>query len=125
MAAIEKNDSPNSEDVESFLKLIDFILPKGFMEFFKEANGAEIYSDECIVILWPLTEMIPLNAEYNVETFAPGFFIFGSDGGGMAYAIEKSTGSIFEFPFIGMCKNEAVLKNETFNGFMLSLIKER
>jgi hypothetical protein len=54
----------------------------------------------------------------NVEELAPGFFMFGSDGGDTAFAIEKSTGDIYEMPFIGMSKEEATFKNKTFTEFM-------
>ncbi len=50
----------------------------------------------------------------------PNFFIFGSDGGDTAFAIEKSTGRIFEMPFIGMSREEAVLKSNTFDEFLKS-----
>lgn len=118
MATIEKNNPPTKEEVASFVKMIDFILPVGFRDFFEGANGAEINGDESFIILWPLTDMIQLNKEYNVEEYAPEFFIFGSDGGDMAYAIERLTGAIFEMPFIGMSKEEAVFRDETFTGFI-------
>ncbi len=118
MAAIDKNIAPTIAEVVFFLEQVDFTLPEGFIEFFKEANGAEISTDKKYFILWALTEMVQLNKAYNVEEFAPGFFIFGSDGGDTAFAIEKSTGDIYEMPFIGMSKEEATFKNKTFTEFM-------
>ncbi|MGJ1409065.1 hypothetical protein ACR78Z_05270 [Sphingobacterium thalpophilum] len=52
---------------------------------------------------------------------APEFFIFGSDGGDTAFAIERSTGAIFEMPFIGMSKEEAVFRSKTFTDFLEEL----
>lgn len=118
MATIDKNIPPTKDEVEAFLKEIDFSLPLGFIDFFKEANGADINADETFILLWPLTDMVQLNKDYNVEEYAPTFFIFGSDGGDTAYAIERGTGAIFEIPFIGMSKEEAVFKSETFTGFL-------
>ncbi|MGE8380067.1 MAG: hypothetical protein ACN6PN_16995 [Sphingobacterium sp.] len=46
------------------------------------------------------------------------FFIFGSNGGGTAYAVKKSTSDIYEIPFIGMSNEEAVFKNKTFSEFI-------
>jgi hypothetical protein len=114
MATIDKNTPPTSEEMDTFLKEIDSSLPLGFLDFFKEANGADINTGESFILLWPLTEMIQLNKDYSVEEYAPEFFIFGSDGGDTAFAIEKSTGDIYEMPFIGMSKEEAVFKNKTF-----------
>ncbi|MDB5199435.1 MAG: hypothetical protein JWO92_1398 [Chitinophagaceae bacterium] len=111
---ITKNSSPDAAEVEKFLKEIDFVLPHGFIDFFKEANGAEISTDRGYIFLWELTDMIRLNKEYKVDTFAPEFFLFGSDGGGEAYAIEKLSGYIFQIPFIGMNKEDAIFKYKDF-----------
>jgi hypothetical protein len=64
--------------------------------------------------------MIQLNKDYEVETYAPEFFIFGSDGGDTAFTIEKSTGKIFEMPFIGMGKEEATFNASSFDEFLKS-----
>lgn len=118
MGTIKRNAAPTTKDIKSFLEQMDFKLPQGFLNFFKEANGAEISSYENYVILWALTEMVQLNKEHNVEQYAPEFFIFGSNGGDMAFAIEKSTGNIYETPFIGMSKEEAVFKDKSFTEFI-------
>lgn len=118
MKNIEKNSAPTSEEVKFFLQQVDFILPDGFIAFFKEANGADITTEEKYLILWALTDMIQLNKDYEVEEYAPEFFIFGSNGGGTAFAIEKNTGDIYEMPFIGMSKEEANFLNKTFTEFI-------
>jgi hypothetical protein len=118
MATIDKNAAPTADEVEVFLKQVDFSLPKGFIDFFKETNGADVSTDEKYVVLWALTQMIQLNRGYNVEEYAPDFFIFGSDGGDTAFAIEKSTGDIYEMPFIGMSREDAVFKSKTFTEFI-------
>jgi hypothetical protein len=117
MTIIDGNPAPSEQEVGEFLGQIDFTLSKGFIEFFRESNGADISTDESYTLLWALTDMIQLNKDYSVEEYAPEFFIFGSDGGDTAYAIEKSTSYIYEMPFIGMSKEEAVLKNKTFTEF--------
>lgn len=114
------NKPPKSDEVRLFLDSISFPLPEGFIEFYKQANGGDINSLDAYTVLWPLTEMIQLNYDYDVEEYAPGFFIFGSDGGDIAFAIEKSTGKVFEMPFIGMSKEEAVFKYDSFNKFLKS-----
>lgn len=115
---IGKNDPPSKKEIDTFLKAIKFKLPEGFIEFFKTSNGADIDGEEEYVMLWALTEMIELNTGYNVEEYAPEFFIFGSDGGGTAFAIERKTGHIFDMPFIGMSKEEATFKCNTFDEFL-------
>lgn len=107
MKRLNENRPPKEEDIQEFVNSINFKLPSGFIEFFKQRNGAEYQGINGFLILWPLTDMIELNKEYNVDEYAPGFFIFGSDGGDSSYCIEKVTGYIYEMPFIGMSNQEA------------------
>jgi len=118
MTTIDRNSAPTESQVNTFLDSLQFSLPTDFISFFKEANGADITKDSGFILLWPLTDMVQLNKEYDVEEYAPEFFIFGSDGGDMAYAIDKTTGYIFEMPFIGMSKDEAIFKTKTFTDFV-------
>jgi len=116
---IIKNKPPTETEVKEFLSKIDFLLPNGYLEFFKNTNGAEIYSSEEYLLLCPITDLFILNEEYTVETFIPDFFLIGSDGGDTAYAIERNTGKIFEMPFIGMSKDEALFRFEDFNKLLV------
>jgi hypothetical protein len=120
MPTINKNSPPEYSAVKEFLSAVDFKLPAGFMDFFKESDGAEIIGEDTYYDLWPLTEMVELNDDYDVEAYADNFFIFGSDGGDTAYCIEKSTGFIFEMPFIGMDNDEATLKYKSFTELLKS-----
>ena len=122
MITIDKNMPPTSNEVESFLKAIDFSLPIGLLEFFKEANGADVSSETKYIVLWPLTDLIPLNELYNVNEYAPDFFIFGSDGSDTAYAVKKGTSHIFEMPFIGMSNEESTFICESFDSFIKNVL---
>lgn len=75
-----KRLEPQNNEVEEFINKITFQLPKGFLDFFSQSNGATISGEEKYAILWPLTKILELNLDYNVEEYAPDFFIFGSDG---------------------------------------------
>jgi hypothetical protein len=121
MAIIDGNPPPTYAEIEHFLKSIDFRLPHGFIDFYKKTNGADIRNGNTYVILWPITSLIRLNKDYDVATYAPEFFMFGSNGGDTAYAIERMTGYIFEMPFIGISKEEAVLRSKTFDEFLAGL----
>jgi len=118
MTTIDRNPSPSNDDMEVFLEAAKFELPQGFIDFYKEANGAIIITDDEYIVLWPLTDLFKLNADYNVAMYAPEFFIFGSDGGDTAYAIKKDTGYIFEIPFIGMSMEESIFRSKNLNGFI-------
>jgi hypothetical protein len=118
MIKINKKTPPTTDQIQAFLKNVNFNLPPGFIDFYKETNGADIEKDEKFIFLWELTEMIQLNEDYGVEEYAPDFFIFGSDGGGTAFAINKNAGDIYEMPFIGISKDEAKYIGKIFKAFI-------
>lgn len=108
-----------SSDIEIFLNQLDFNFPKELIEFYKETDGAEILGDRSYISIWPLSELLELNNDYNVNEYAPDFFFFGSDGGDTGYAIQKNSGYIFEIPFIGMSNEDAVLKYNNFSDLLI------
>lgn len=116
MKELSKNSPVSESSIQAFENQVDFTLPKGLMEFYSKTDGAELKStDGRFFIIWPLSELFKLNEDYNVSTYAPRFFIFGSDGGDSAYCIERDSGAIYEMPFIGMSDDEANYLCQTFD----------
>jgi hypothetical protein len=114
---VKKKEPLSYKEIKAFKESVDFVPPKGFIDFFGRSNGATINNESGHIILWPLTDMVKLNKEYYVEQLASGLFIFGSDGGDTAYCIEKDTGYIYDMPFVGMlCDLAFVCKS--FNEFL-------
>lgn len=118
MVKIIKNTPPKEEEIHNFLKNINFLLPEGFVEFYSNSNGAEIYRDENYCLIWSINELIQLNIDYNVSEYASNFFIFGTNGGADAFCIEKSTGFIFDMPFIGMSNEDTSFICKDFYSFL-------
>jgi len=106
------------KQVEQFTSAVKMKLPKGFLDFYRKTNGGDIESEEQYLVIWRVQELVKLNKLYSTEEFAPEFFLFGSDGGGTAFAIEKKSGHIFEMPFIGMGRDEAQLRAKSFSEFL-------
>ena len=65
---------------------------------------------------WPVAEVTQYNANYEVEKYAPGYFGFGSSGGGEMFAISP-VGSIVCLPFIGMSGSEAMHVASSWESF--------
>jgi hypothetical protein len=61
-------------------------LPLEYVEFLKLTNGAEGFVGRAYVMLWSVEELASMNHSYEVQDYAPGLLIFGSDGGGEAYS---------------------------------------
>ncbi|WP_271754793.1 SMI1/KNR4 family protein [Cohnella sp. JJ-181] len=95
-------------------------FPSDYKELIVQSNGAEGTVGNSYLQLWAIEELVELNEGYAVKEFAEGLVIFGSDGGGTAYAFDtrydKTT--IVEVPFIGMHLDEITLCSDTFTGIL-------
>lgn len=112
---------PASEaQIRSFESSVGFALPKEYVDFLRWADGGFGFVGHAHVILWPLEDLGRKNKAYDVAEFAPGLFLFGSSGGGEAYAfdIRSPAMPIVEVPFIGMELKAAHFMAPTFNGFL-------
>ena len=98
---------------------INFRLAGDYLEFIKESNGGEgTVGNNGYIQLWCFDELIEANQDYQVEEFAPSLFLIGSNGGGTAYGVKKSTGTFIDVPFIGMSDEAAADCGETFVDFL-------
>jgi hypothetical protein len=120
---LTRNSPADLRSLNHFSAQLNFKLPNGYLEFISKSNGAEGQLQNSYLILWPLEELYNLNREYNIDEFAPGFFILGSDGGDTAFVIDKQTGEFHQMPFIGMSQQEAVFIAKDFAGFIEALDK--
>lgn len=79
-------------------------LPKSYIDFLKEHNGGEGFIGDNYIIFWKAEELVDFNREYEVETYAPGIFLFASSGGGEGYGFDTDDAAmpIVRIPFIGM-----------------------
>jgi hypothetical protein len=67
--------------------------------------------------LWSAEEIVELNRAYEVEDSVPGFFGFGTDGGGELFAFRLKASQpwqVYMIPFIPMEETAAVLVAEDF-----------
>ena len=71
---------------------------------------------------WPLGQLAGYNEECQVHTYAPGYFGFGTSGGGEMFAISPD-GAVVCLPFIGMSPVEELVLAPTWSEFE-SLLKD-
>ncbi len=72
--------------------------------------------------LWDESELETFNREYQVPEYAPGFFGFGSDGGGEMFAFDGE-GRIYAIPFVGMSPIDATPVCDSWNEFKSRIIR--
>lgn len=85
-------------------ELAELSLPDDYLSVFSELNGGEGFVGEEYLILWKAEELIPFNKEYEADKYAPGIFLFGSNGGGEGFGFDARSKpyKVVEIPFIGM-----------------------
>ena len=97
-----------------------FRLPDSYVSFLLQADGGEGFVGDSYVILDRAEELVQSNAEREVEDYAPGLFIFGSNGGGEAFGFDTrdSRMSIVCVPFIVLDWDDALPMGSSFWEFL-------
>jgi hypothetical protein len=100
-------------------------LPVEYKEFLRQQNGGEGFIGNAYAMVWQVEELLAMNKSYQVHVYALGLFLFGSDGGGEAFAFDTRTEAkpIVSVPFVGMELNEARPMAPTFNQFLEGLFR--
>jgi len=117
------NEPVSQAAVEEFSMQAGFQLPDEYVRFLRRSNGGEGFIGNAYVILWRLEELLTLNAGYHVADYAPGLFLFGSDGGGEAFAFDRRTEAmpIVNVPFVGMALDVVEPSGKNFDFFLRRL----
>ena len=90
--------------IDGLFESLGLALPRDYLDFLCQHNGGEGFIGDNYIIFWKVEELADFNREYEVEKYAPGIFLFGSDGGGEGYGFDTQSAAmpIVRVPFIGM-----------------------
>lgn len=111
--------------IAAFERMTGKELPGDYVDFLKIADGGEGFVGKSYVILWGVGDLVSLNQGYEVENYAPGLLIFGSDGGGEAFGFDTRTPEwpIVQVPFVGMAWELARPISASFTRFLEHLYR--
>lgn len=116
------NAGSGSGELKAAQESLNFVLPEDYRVFMKARNGGEGFIGENYVIIWKLGELAEFNREYEVNKYAPGLVLFGSNGGGEGFGFDTRTqNSIVMVPFIGMGLSVAEEIARSFDLFICAL----
>ena len=95
------NAPADPDVVEGLSSSLGVALPSEYLDFLGQHNGGEGFIGDNYIICWKAEELADFNREYEVETFAPGILLFGSDGGGEGYGFDTQSAGmpIVRVPF--------------------------
>lgn len=119
---LDKNAPLNKEKFEKVIQSIDCKFPTGYLEFMRQYNGCEGgVLDGQWLVLWPIEELQSYNEMYGASEFAPELLLIGSNGGAIAYGIERKEGIFIKTEYVRMSKEDAVQVGNNFQEFLYSL----
>ena len=100
-------------------------LPDDYRSFLMRFNGGEGFIGKHYLILWKAEELHQHNRDYQVNEYAPGFFMFGSTGGGDGFAFDTRSQPyrVMQVPFIGMSLEDAFFVADSFTRLLERMIE--
>ena len=103
---------------------LKFRLPPDYVQFLEQMNGGEGFIGQNYLMAWPIEDLIQNNKDNEVEECAPGLFLFGSSGGGEAFAFDTRSHPppIVAVPWL-LDLNGAIVIAPDFNAFLQHLYR--
>ncbi len=111
--------------ISNTLAELGIALPEDYVRFLRTHNGGEGFLGANYIIFWKAEELSSLNREYEVDKYAPGILLFGSDGGGEGYGFDTQDAAmpVVRVPFIGMDRRYATAVASNFSDLFATLVK--
>jgi hypothetical protein len=106
-------------------------LPRAYLEYLARVNGCEgdLGVEPGWVELWPAERVVENNTAYHVAEYLPGYFAFGSNGGGEMFVFrlngtEVQRRAVYTVPFIPMQEAEIGIVTDNFEDFAAAIGKK-
>lgn len=114
---------------ESIQKLVDNAgkeLPEDYLALLSYSDGGEgiLGIEPGWLQLWSSADVLEHNKGYEIEEYVPGFFGFGSSGGGELLAFDTQSGEpwkIVMIPFVPMSAKEAIVIAKNLEEFIRAI----
>lgn len=125
LAKFNCNPAVDARLVRQFETEAGIFLPEDYAQFLQQTDGGEGFVGNAYLILWRIGELLEMNKAYHVSEYAPGLFLFGSDGGGEGFGFDtrSDTRVIVSVPFVGMDLGLAHLVAPDFQTFLEKLFQ--
>ena len=118
----DRADPAPSETIQELVEKSALDLPDDYLEFLCLCNGGEgqLPADPFWFDIWQAQQVLALNEEYRIRENIPGFFAFGSNGGGELLVFETGKHrpwAVYVIPFFPMEKEYATRITPDFISF--------
>jgi hypothetical protein len=114
------------DQIAGLRKAAPFVLPAEYVELLKVTNGGEgeLALEPGWFQIWPAHDVQVHNTGYRVSDFHPGFWGFGSSGGGVMFAFRgdrNAQATVFGVPFDSIDPKDIRVVAQDFHEFLLAL----
>jgi len=125
-ATWDKEKPANPDSIQKLVDNAEKELPEDYLALLSYSDGGEgmIGVEPGWLQLWSSVDVLELNKGYKIKKYIPGFFGFGSSGGGELLAFDTQSGEpwkIVVIPFIPMSAKEAIVIAKDFEEFIRAI----
>jgi hypothetical protein len=123
IATLHRQPGASDEVLRKLLAHTKGKLPTQYVQLLHLANGVSGLMEKGFLQVWPAEDVLSLNKQYAVDEFAPGIFLFGSNGGttGYGFDLRKTNTPVIEVPFVGMSLDEVKVRAGSIEEFLTQL----
>jgi SMI1/KNR4 family protein SUKH-1 len=120
VSQMNRNPGASESSLKEAQARLQILLPADYVAFMSEANGATGFVGNSFLNLMPIEELANRRERLKSDKHTPGLLIFGSDGGGMAYAFDTRSNPmpIVEMDFVTIDVNKAKVRAVSFVEFI-------
>lgn len=112
--------------IDTLISSLPVVPPSDYSDLIMYMNGGEGFVGDSYLRFYPLDNLQALNQAFGTLEFTPGLLIFGSNGGGEAYAFDGRTApaSVVNLPFIPMTFEHVAPLSSSIDGFVSRMARE-
>jgi hypothetical protein len=120
-------EAPATEDtIQGLIRDTGIDFPEEYLNLLRYSNGGEgeLGVDPLWFSIYPVEEVVELNRRYDIESYLPGYFAFGSNMGGEALLFdtkESKPWKVYYAPIIGMEEDQVLECAANFKEFVRSM----
>jgi hypothetical protein len=96
-------------------------LPQDYLAAVAEFGGREGFLGQTYLRLYRLQELVALNLAYELPALVPEVIVFGSNGGGEAFAFSIGEPAVVQVPFLPLASEYIERRAADFTEFLRSL----
>ena len=113
---LDKVNPIDNGRIEIVISKLNIIVPKEFITFFSEYNGAVGKIGNSYIMVYNIDDVLHFNVE--AQKYIPDIFLFATNGGGEEYGINHRNGEYVRVPSIFCDYDDVEHISDSLSGFI-------